>query len=413
MPPKPTTNREAILKAAVSLVREQGMDGINARSIASLLNCSTKPLFRVYENMDALKQDVIMQLNMYYNTFMETRISSENRLLTQGIAYVEFARQEKNIFNILFMDKTCAGKSIEEILDADWNQLSIMNAKEITGLSIKRARSLFRDVWLYSHGIATQIVSNDIDLPHEEVVRLIKNAFGRFSLAIEENKNNMNEFPEKIDEFFNARADIYDIQHIKNIDGGKKCYHEVAQYVPSYTKKLLDLGCGTGLELESIFKKLPTVEVTCIDLADKMLEKLAEKYTGHSINLINGNYLVTDLGAQKYDSAVSIMSFHHFTHYQKLKLYSNILKSIKPNGVFIECDYMIGSNDSNLEKHYLEEREKLQAQYKLTGAIYHCDIPFTIEHEMALLKEAGFKSVKQVWGIKNNIMLLAVKQENK
>lgn len=48
-----------------------------------------------------------------------------------------------------------------------------------------------------------------------------------------------------------------------------------------------------------------------------------------------------------------------------------------------------------------------------TGDIYHCDIPFTIEHEMALLKEAGFKSVKQVLGIKNNIMLLAVKQENK
>ncbi|TQI67329.1 TetR/AcrR family transcriptional regulator [Clostridium sp. KNHs216] len=186
MPPKPMTNKEEILSAAISLVREQGMENVNARSIASKLNCSTKPLFRIYENMDSLKQDVITQLNLYYNMFMEARMSDENRLLTQGIAYIEFARQEKNIFNTLFMDKNCAGKSIEEILDADWNQRSIMNAKERTGLSLEKARSLFRDVWLYSHGIATQIVSDDINLPPKEVVQLIKNAFKRFSIEMGE-----------------------------------------------------------------------------------------------------------------------------------------------------------------------------------------------------------------------------------
>ena len=116
-------------------------------------------------------------------------MSNDNRLLTQGIAYIEFARQEKNIFNTLFMNKNCAGKSIEEILDADWNQSSIMNAKEITGLTLENARSLFRDVWLYSHGIATQIVSDDINLLHEEVVELVKNAFKRFSIVMKENEH--------------------------------------------------------------------------------------------------------------------------------------------------------------------------------------------------------------------------------
>ena len=89
MPPNPTTNKEAILSAAISLVREHGMESVNARSIASVLNCSTKPLFRIYKNMDALKQDVIVQLNIYYNAFMEARMSDNNRLLSQGIAYVE------------------------------------------------------------------------------------------------------------------------------------------------------------------------------------------------------------------------------------------------------------------------------------------------------------------------------------
>lgn len=184
MPPIPIIKKEDILTAATELVRKSGMESINARSLADLLNCSTKPLFRIYKNMDELKQDVIEKLNNYYNSFMESKMSDENRLLTQSIAYIEFARKEKNIFNTLFMDKTCEGKSIEEILHEDWNQPSIINAKNVTGLSLERAQCLFRDVWLYSHGIATQIVSNDIDLPHEKVVELMKNAFHRFSLVI-------------------------------------------------------------------------------------------------------------------------------------------------------------------------------------------------------------------------------------
>lgn len=181
MPPKPSVNREEILDAAISLVRLSGMDSVNARSVAGSLCCSTKPLFRVYASMDALKQDVLAQLDIYYNSFMDSRISPENRLLTQSISYVEFARQEPNIFNTLFMNCTCQGKSIEEILDTDWNQESIRNAQEVTGLSMEQARSLFRDVWLYSHGIATQIVSNDIKIPQEEVTCLMQNTFDRFS----------------------------------------------------------------------------------------------------------------------------------------------------------------------------------------------------------------------------------------
>ena len=151
-------------------------------ALACSLNCSTKPLFRVYESMDALKQDVLVRLNDYYNSFMDSRMSNENRLLTQSIAYVESARREPNIFNTLFMNRTCGGKRTAEILDADWNQESIRNAQEVTGLNEEQARSLFRDVWLYSHGVATQIVSNDIEVPQKEVVRLMQNAFDRLSI---------------------------------------------------------------------------------------------------------------------------------------------------------------------------------------------------------------------------------------
>lgn len=223
----------------------------------------------------------------------------------------------------------------------------------------------------------------------------------------------MNVIPEEMKTFFNTRAVIYDTQHIKNIDGGEKCYHEIAKHIPSHTKTLLDLGCGTGLELESIFEEFPEIDVTGVDLADKMLEKLAAKYSKYSINLINSSYFTVDMGTEKYDAVISVMSFHHFTHLQKLDLYTDIFRCLKNDGVFIECDYMVGSNDSDIESHFLSEREKLLTDHNLTENLYHYDIPFTIKHEMSLLTESGFKSVEKIWDIENTIMLLATKQEKK
>ena len=45
MPPKVKITKEDIINAAVSLVRENGADALNARTVASLLGCSTQPVF--------------------------------------------------------------------------------------------------------------------------------------------------------------------------------------------------------------------------------------------------------------------------------------------------------------------------------------------------------------------------------
>ena len=184
MPPKPIINRDNVISTAIQLIRENGMECINARSLAKALNCSTKPLFRIYKSMEEVKRDIIVELNVYYNSFMDSKMRDDNRLLSQSIAYIEFARKEKNIFNTLFMNKTMEGASLKDIINADWNRLSIENAKLITGLPMDKAEMLFINVWLYSHGIATQIVSNDILMSPATVTELMTEAFKKFSADI-------------------------------------------------------------------------------------------------------------------------------------------------------------------------------------------------------------------------------------
>ncbi len=184
MPPKPIISKQDIINAAIQLVRDDGMDSVNARSLASALTCSTKPLFRIYKNMEELKGDIIAELDAYYNSFMDCRMTETNRLLSQGIAYIEFARTERMIFNTLFMNRKLAGSSLRDIVHADWNRKSIENAQAITGLSLDKAEMLFINIWLYSHGIATQIVTNGIDISLDTVTELLTNAFEQFSIDI-------------------------------------------------------------------------------------------------------------------------------------------------------------------------------------------------------------------------------------
>lgn len=187
MPPKPMISKQDIIKAAIQIVQEHGMSNVNARSLAKVLNCSTKPLFRIYKNMEELKSDIMVELNAYYNSFMDSRMTKENRLLSQSIAHIEFARNEKMIFNTLFMNMTMAGSSLHDVIHAEWNRASIENVKTISGLPMDKAEMLFINIWLYSHGIATQIVSNGIDISFDIVKELLAHAFMQFSIGILEN----------------------------------------------------------------------------------------------------------------------------------------------------------------------------------------------------------------------------------
>lgn len=181
MPPKPIVEKKTIQQEAVALIRREGIAALNARRLGEALGCSTKPLFRVYENMDALKKDVMECLDHFYNAYMEQRMDKENRLLTQSIAYVEFAREEPEVFYAMFLAKSYAGWRVRDVLDAEWNRETIENVKLVLGLEDVDARFVFRDMWLYAHGLAAQLVLNRMELPESEVKDMIRHAYQRFS----------------------------------------------------------------------------------------------------------------------------------------------------------------------------------------------------------------------------------------
>ena len=205
---------------------------------------------------------------------------------------------------------------------------------------------------------------------------------------------------EKMGDFFDARLDSYDRHMLEDIEGAAEFYPFTAKQLPmSRSACVLDLGCGTGLELEYYFGLNSTASVTGIDLAPGMLETLRGKLLGKDVSLIQGSYFDVPFGEKVYDAAVSVESLHHFTVAEKLPLYTKLHAAIKDNGYFILTDYFAGSDEEEI--HFRSELRRIKADEGIMDdTLYHFDTPMTVAHEIEALLNAGFSSVNILssWG---------------
>lgn len=205
---------------------------------------------------------------------------------------------------------------------------------------------------------------------------------------------------EKMAAFFDARLDGYDEHMLSDIDSARAFYPFTAGCLPTNPDcHVLDLGCGTGLELEEYFRLNPTARVTGIDLAPGMLSALQAKFPDKALALVCGSYFDVPFGEGAFDAAVSVESLHHFTQAEKIPLYRKVRAALKPGGCFILTDYFALSEEE--EARCRRDLLRLKAEQGITdGAFYHYDTPLTIGHETEALMEAGFPSVEILgrWG---------------
>ena len=205
---------------------------------------------------------------------------------------------------------------------------------------------------------------------------------------------------EKMKDFFENRLDGYDEHMMTNIESADEFYSFTAEQLPAAPNcHILDLGCGTGLELEEYYLLNPSAKVTGIDLSQGMLNALKKKFTDKDIHLIVGSYFDIPLGVNAFDCAVSVESLHHFTKEEKITLYSKLHTALKKCGYFILTDYFSLSEDE--ERMHQSNLLAVKKEQGITDdESYHYDTPLTVGHETEALIEAGFSSVKVLhhWG---------------
>lgn len=191
--------------------------------------------------------------------------------------------------------------------------------------------------------------------------------------------------------FFNARMDGYE----DHMSPWKEYYSWMASLLPKGIQTLLDIGCGTGLELDEIFKRFPSLSVTGIDLSGEMLARLSQKHFASSLSLIQADYFSYPFPANFFDAAVAFETLHHFTSQKKQQIFSKIRDSLAPGGVFLECDYIAATQE--MEDLLFAECSRRRIRDHIPAEKFvHFDTPLTLEHEMQAMRDAGFAKVELI-----------------
>ena len=175
MPPKVKVTKNDIIEISLDLIRQNGYASLNARAIASSLGCSTQPIFSNFATMDELFDAVLRAAADIYFAFLEKEASSEKypRYKAFGMAYIRFAKEEKELFKLLFMrDRT--GEDLSPSLDFKEAVQMIMEAN---GVTAEKAMLMHLEVWTSVHGIAVMIATSFLPLEIELISNILTDVY--------------------------------------------------------------------------------------------------------------------------------------------------------------------------------------------------------------------------------------------
>ena len=177
MPRKTVIYKEDIINAAFELVREKGHEALNARALAERLGCSTQPIFSNFSSMDELSGQVLIKCLESYNSYVAVEFDKQQGFppyKTYGMAYIRFAKEQKNLFKLLFMrDKTGEQTGVE---DSTFLEVLPLIMKSM-GLSKELAALFHLEMWTFVHGIGSMIASSSYDWDMDLASRTLTDAY--------------------------------------------------------------------------------------------------------------------------------------------------------------------------------------------------------------------------------------------
>lgn len=160
--------KEEILNAALELTRKKGFDAVTARALGAELGTSPRPIFSLFENMADVQQSVLKAADELYQSYLVADMSSGKYppYKASGMAYIRFAREEKELFKLLFMrDRTAEDKDRNEI-SKETEQLTELIRKQVN-ITKEQAVMFYLEMWAYVHGIAAMIATGFYDWSEE------------------------------------------------------------------------------------------------------------------------------------------------------------------------------------------------------------------------------------------------------
>jgi len=230
-------------------------------------------------------------------------------------------------------------------------------------------------------------------------------------------------FTEKIEkkfEFDEAVASVFDDMLSRSVP----FYDEVRKLVISLIlseqddgKKVLDLGSSTAKFLLDLHSKMESKMILKgLDNSQAMLDRAEQKCQafGANIELELADMLTYEYS--KEDVIIANYTLQFIRPMQRVELIKKLYSGLNNDGIFIFSEKVV-FEDKKLDKdlidvYYDYKKEQGYSEYEIAQkreALENVLIPFTIEENIQMCKDAGFRSVDTVFQWANFVTFIVKK----
>ncbi|GAK53810.1 putative transcriptional regulator, TetR family [Candidatus Moduliflexus flocculans] len=153
MPPQINFSKEIVLNEAFELVRQEGFQAMTARRIAQRLNCSTQPIYSAFASMKELEDAVLEKATNHIVQYLLQEEQTPYPFLNIGLRYLQFAREEKELFKLLYLSGK--GELIPQEVEPFIAKFTQRMKQEtyLQGLEEVRFTRMFMSMWIFTHGL--------------------------------------------------------------------------------------------------------------------------------------------------------------------------------------------------------------------------------------------------------------------
>lgn len=168
--------KKEIIAAALDLTREKGFSAVSTRALGEKLGTSSRPIFSRFENMGEVLKAIISAANDVYQAYIRREVSEGKYppFKATGMAYISFAREEKELFKLLFM-RDRSGEKVKENPE-EMNSLINLICKQL-GTDEENAKTFYFEMRVYVHGIASMIATNYLSWDEETSSRAVTDVY--------------------------------------------------------------------------------------------------------------------------------------------------------------------------------------------------------------------------------------------
>lgn len=176
MPPRAKITKAMVIDAALEVVRESGVENINARTVSRKLGCSTQPVMWNFKTIADIRKAAYERADRLHSEYI-LDIQGSDPLKAIGLNYIRFAADEKNLFRFIFQSDGFSGKSLSELIDgAEFMPIYDILAQEAQ-TDPEQAKAIFKSLFLYVHGYASMLANNAMSYNEEELSKELELIF--------------------------------------------------------------------------------------------------------------------------------------------------------------------------------------------------------------------------------------------